>query len=64
MQRRKRQQPTYRQRKGYDQAIVTLTDSVTRYRKDYWLGPTDHRRVASCTTGFWPSGSRAAGACP
>ncbi len=41
MQRRKRQQPTYRQRKGYDQAIVTLTDSVTRYRKDYWLGPYD-----------------------
>ena len=38
MQKRKRQQPTYRQRKGYDQAIVTLTDSVTRYRKDYWLG--------------------------
>ena len=37
MQRRKRQQPSYRQRKGYDQAIVTLTDSVTRYRKDYWL---------------------------
>ncbi len=39
MQKRKRQQPSYRQRKGYDQAIVTLTDSVTRYRKDYWLGP-------------------------
>ncbi len=38
MQKRKRQQPSYRQRKGYDQAIVTLTDSVTRYRKDYWLG--------------------------
>ncbi len=38
MQKRKRKPPTYRQRKGYDQAIVTLTDSVTRYRKDYWLG--------------------------
>ncbi len=39
MQKRKRQSPTYRQRTGYDQAIVTLTDSVTGYRKDYWLGP-------------------------
>ncbi len=38
MQKRKRQPPSYRQRKGYDQAIVTLTDSVTNYRKDYWLG--------------------------
>ncbi len=26
MQRRKRQEPSYRQRKGYDQAIVTLDD--------------------------------------
>ena len=39
MQKRQRQQPSYRQRTGYNQAIVTLTDSVTRYRKDYWLGP-------------------------
>ncbi len=39
MQKRKRQPPSYRQRKGYNQAIVTLTDRVTRYRKDYWLGP-------------------------
>ncbi len=39
MQERKRQPPSYRQRKDYDQAIVTLTDSVTGYRKDYWLGP-------------------------
>jgi len=30
--------PTYRQRKGYTQAIVTLTDSATRRRRDYWLG--------------------------
>ena len=30
--------PSYRQRTGYDQAIVTLTDSVTRKRRDYWLG--------------------------
>ena len=31
MQKRKRQPPSYRQRKGYDQAIVTLTDSVTGF---------------------------------
>ena len=31
--------PSYRCRTGYTQAIVTLTDSVTRKRRDYWLGP-------------------------
>ena len=47
MAKRKRQPPSYRQRKGYDQAIVTLTDSVTGYRKDYWLGTYGyHRRAA------------------
>jgi len=30
--------PSYRRRKGYSQAIVTLTDSLTRQRRDYWLG--------------------------
>lgn len=30
--------PTYRQRPGYDQAIVTLTGSRTGKRRDYWLG--------------------------
>ncbi len=30
MQKRKRKPPTYRQRKGYDQAIVTLTDKWRR----------------------------------
>lgn len=30
--------PAYRQRRGYTQAIVTLTDAVTKRRKDYWLG--------------------------
>jgi hypothetical protein len=30
--------PTYRLRKGYSQAIVTLTDSISGKRKDYWLG--------------------------
>ena len=31
--------PSYRRRPGYTQAIVTLTDSVTKKRRDYWLGP-------------------------
>lgn len=30
--------PAYRARKGYDQAIVTLRDSVTKRPRDYWLG--------------------------
>jgi hypothetical protein len=30
--------PAYRLRRGYSQAIVTLTDSATGKRKDYWLG--------------------------
>ena len=31
--------PAYRQRKGYEQALVTLSDAVTKERRDYWLGP-------------------------
>ncbi len=34
-----RKVPTYRQRKGYDQALVTLHDARTKQRRDYWLGP-------------------------
>lgn len=30
--------PSYRQRTGSDQAIVTLMDAVTKERRDYWLG--------------------------
>lgn len=30
--------PSYRKRKGYSQALVTLTDAATRRRRDYWLG--------------------------
>jgi integrase len=30
--------PAYRIRKGYDQALVTLTDALTKKRRDYWLG--------------------------
>lgn len=36
---RRRRLPSYRQRPGYDQAIVTLSDALTRRRRDYWLGP-------------------------
>jgi len=64
--------PSYRKRSGYDQAIVTLTDAVTKRRKDYWLGPFDspasreryHRLIAE-----WEARGRrlpepeAAGAC-
>jgi integrase len=34
-----RKVPSYRQRKGYDQALVTLHDTRTKQRRDYWLGP-------------------------
>lgn len=30
--------PAYRKRVGYTQAIVTLTDSTSGKRRDYWLG--------------------------
>lgn len=30
--------PSYRCRSGYTQAIVTLTDALTKKRRDYWLG--------------------------
>ena len=61
MQKRKRQSPSYRHRTGYDQAIVTLTDSVTRYRKDYWLGPYDSpesRELYHRVLAQWESGGR------
>lgn len=31
--------PSYRVRAGYSHAIVTLTDSASGKRRDYWLGP-------------------------
>jgi len=43
-----RKPPAYRQRTGYTQAIVTLTDAITKRRKDYWLGES-----------IWPPVSRA-----
>ncbi|MEE9297046.1 MAG: hypothetical protein V3W34_19055 [Phycisphaerae bacterium] len=58
---KRRKIPAYRQRSGYDQAIVTLTDSVTKQRRDYWLGEYDsresreryHRVIA-----LWEAGDR------
>ena len=31
--------PGYRKRQGYSHALVTLTDSATGKRRDYWLSP-------------------------
>ena len=44
MQNRKRQPPTYRQRKGYDQAIVTSQTevSVAEVLNAYWKSATQH----------------------
>ncbi len=33
--------PSYRKRKDRSQALVTLTDAVTKCRRDYWLGEYD-----------------------
>jgi integrase len=33
--------PSYRVRPEYQRAVVTLTDSVTKKRRDYWLGAPD-----------------------
>ncbi len=39
MARRKDQKPpAYRRRRGFSQALVTLTDTATGKRRDYWLG--------------------------
>jgi len=53
--------PSYRKRAGYDQAIVTLTDALSKQRRDYWLGPHGtpasrelyHRVIAA-----WEAGGR------
>ncbi len=57
----RRKVPAYRLRSGYDQAIVTLTDSVNKRRRDYWLGEFNsresreryHRIIA-----LWEAGDR------
>jgi hypothetical protein len=40
-----RQTPSYRLRKGYGQAIVTLSDSVMKRRRDYRLGDCGSSRI-------------------
>ncbi len=52
--RRRCKPPAYRRRTDSDQALVTLTDSATVRRLDYWLGEygtpasreCDHRLIA------------------
>jgi len=58
---KRRKIPSYRQRPEYGQAIVTLTDSVTKKRRTYWLGEFEsresreryHRVIA-----LWEAGDR------
>lgn len=53
--------PSYRQRKGYDQALVTLTDAVTKRRKDFWLGPNaspESRELYHRVIAQWEAGGR------
>ena len=55
--------PSYRERDG--QALVTLSDSLTKRRKDFWLGEYDtaqsreryHRTIAEWESNDrrWPS---------
>jgi len=40
--------PSDRPRKGYDQAIVTLSDSHTKERCDFWLGKYDSPESRQC----------------
>jgi integrase len=61
MEKRRTKPPTYRQRGGYDQAIVTLTDAATGYRKDYWLGAygsPESRELYHRVLAQWESGGR------
>ncbi|GMU35003.1 MAG: hypothetical protein AMXMBFR20_28750 [Planctomycetia bacterium] len=60
--------PNYRQRKGYSQALVTLTDSVTRRRRDYWLGehgsPESREAYHRIIAAWEANGRRLPEACP
>lgn len=50
--------PLYRQHPGYTQAIVTLTDSATGRRRDYWLWPhgtPECREAYHCLIAEWES---------
>jgi len=53
--------PAYLQRKGYDQALVTLSDSITKERRDYWLGPygsLESRELYHRLLGEWEANHR------
>jgi integrase len=53
--------PAYRLRKGYTQAIVTLTDAVTKRRRDYWLGEhgyAESRNQYHCLIADWEANGR------
>lgn len=53
--------PGYRRRRGYDQGLVTLTDSATRKRRDYWLGPygsSESRERYHRVIAAWEAGGR------
>lgn len=53
--------PSYRLRAGYSDAIVTLTDSATKRRRDYWLGPYGSPASRECyhrLLAAWEAGGR------
>lgn len=53
--------PTYRQREGRSQALVTLTDAYTRKRRDYWLGEygtPESRQAYHRVIAAWEAGGR------
>lgn len=53
--------PLYRQRPGYDQAIVTLTDAASGKRRDYWLGAhgsTESREAYHRVLAAWEANGR------
>lgn len=53
--------PAYRQRPGRNQALVTLTDSLTKRRKDFWLGEygtPESRELYHRVIADWEAGGR------
>lgn len=53
--------PAYRKRSGSDQALVTLTGSATKRRRDYWLGrhgSAESREMYHRVIAAWESNGR------
>lgn len=53
--------PSYRRRKGYGQALVTLKDAITCRRRDYWLGEygsAESREQYHRVIAAWEAGAR------